>query len=351
VWGGATDPGFVRSWRGTANAQESGAALVSDTVLCLDEIGVAEARDAAAAAYQLATGIGKGRSHRDGMLREPMTWRVLTLSTGEIAMAAKVSEDCTRRAYAGQAVRLLDVPADAGHGHGVFDGPVAEGDAGRLADAIKQPAITSYGTADPAFVRRLIGEDPAEVGALVSEMVDAFQTSRLPCDADGQVRRAAAQLGLIGAAGEVAREWGIVPWAEGEAMEAAARALADWIATRGGTEPAQVREAILQVRRFFEAHGEARFEPVEGGADARPVPDRVGWRKGFGSERTWFVLPELWKAEVCAGFDAVATARVLAELGILKLDAKGGKLQRSERTPYGTKRVYVLTAEIFEEDA
>jgi putative DNA primase/helicase len=90
VWGrGATDPGFVRSWRGTANAQESGAALVSDTVLCLDEIGVAEARDAAAAVYQLATGIGKGRSHRDGMLREPMTWRVLTLSTGEIAMAAK----------------------------------------------------------------------------------------------------------------------------------------------------------------------------------------------------------------------------------------------------------------------
>ena len=69
MWGrGATDPGFVRSWRGTANAQESGAALVSDTLLCLDEIGVAEARDAAAAVYQLATGIGKGRSHRDGTL-------------------------------------------------------------------------------------------------------------------------------------------------------------------------------------------------------------------------------------------------------------------------------------------
>jgi len=46
--------------RGTANSQESGAALVSDTLLCLDEIGVAEARDAAAAVYQLATGIGKG---------------------------------------------------------------------------------------------------------------------------------------------------------------------------------------------------------------------------------------------------------------------------------------------------
>jgi len=352
VWGrGATDPGFVRSWRGTANSQESGAALVSDTLLCLDEIGVAEARDAAAAVYQLATGIGKGRSRRDGSLREPLTWRVLTLSTGEVAMAAKVSEDRTRRPYAGQAVRLLDIPADAGHGYGVFDGPGQESDAGKLADAIKQAAISSFGTAGPAFVRRLIGEDAAETGKLVSEMVVQFQTSQLRPDADGQVRRAAARLGLIGAAGELACEWGIVHWKAGEAMQAAARALADWIATRGGTEAAEIREALLQVRRFFEAHGEARFEPVDGDADARPVTNRVGWRRGCGSERTWLVLPELWKTEVCAGFDPVGTARVLAERGILKPDGTGRKLQRSERTPYGIKRVYVISAGIFEEDA
>lgn len=66
-------------------------------------------------------------------------------------------------------------------------------------------------------------------------MVGAFQAAQVRSDADSQVRRAAARLGLIGAAGELAREWGIVPWAEGEAMEAAARALADWIVTRGGT--------------------------------------------------------------------------------------------------------------------
>jgi putative DNA primase/helicase len=65
-----------------------------------------------------------------------MTWRVLMLSTGEIAMTAKVSEDRTRWAYAGQAVRLLDIPADAGRGHSVFDVPGAAGEAGRLADAI-----------------------------------------------------------------------------------------------------------------------------------------------------------------------------------------------------------------------
>ncbi len=68
VWGrGASDPGFVRSWRSTANAAEATAAIVTDTCLCLDEIGVAEGRDAAAAVYQLASGVGK--AERPGMAR------------------------------------------------------------------------------------------------------------------------------------------------------------------------------------------------------------------------------------------------------------------------------------------
>ena len=66
VWGrGSADPGFIRSWRATANAQEAAAAQVTDTLLALDEIGVADSRDAAAAIYQLAAGVGKRRSRRD----------------------------------------------------------------------------------------------------------------------------------------------------------------------------------------------------------------------------------------------------------------------------------------------
>ncbi len=85
-----------------------------------------------------------------------MTWRVLTLSTGEIPMAAKIAEDRQRKAYAGQSVRLLDIPADAGRGFGVFDHAGEEGDPARLADAIKSAALASFGTAGPAFVKALV---------------------------------------------------------------------------------------------------------------------------------------------------------------------------------------------------
>ncbi|MCJ2068462.1 hypothetical protein MKK75_06520 [Methylobacterium sp. J-030] len=179
--------------------------------------------------------------------------------------------------------------------------------------------------------------------------MDSFVLEAAPADADGRLRRAAARLGMIGAAGELARTFNIVPWEEGEAEAAAARALADWIGSRGGTEPAEVREAIAQVRRFFEAHGESRFEMI-GDSDARPISNRVGWRKGHGDERVWLVLPEVWRSEICAGLDPVATARILATHKMLMPTNDGKKFQRVERTPASLQpiRVYVITPAIFE---
>lgn len=348
VWGrGSADPGFIRSWRATANALEATAATVSDTLLCLDEIGVAEGRDAAMAVYQLAAGVGKGRSARDGSIRAPMTWRVLTLSTGELPMAAKVAEDRQRRAYAGQAVRLLDIPADAGRGFGVFDGPGPDGSPAQLAEALQKAATSAYGHAGPAFVRALLDLGFEEARQFVADFVQRFVAEHVSSDVDGQVRRAASRLGIIAAAGELAISFGIVPWQEGEAEAAAARALDDWISSRGGTGPAEVRQAIEQVRRFFELHGETRFADAED-ADARPVLNRAGWRRGHGDRRAWMVLPEVFKGEICSGLDAVATARILADRGMLKRDPEG-KFQRSEREPGGsTLRVYVVTAAVLE---
>ena len=67
-----------------------------------------------------------------------------------------------------------------------------------------------------------------------------------------KVDRAAQRLGLIAAAGELAAALELVPWQIGEAREAAAGMLAQWIDRRGGTEPAEVRQAIEQVRLFIE---------------------------------------------------------------------------------------------------
>lgn len=47
---------------------------------------------------------------------------------------------------------------------------------------------------------------------------DQFVRYHCPEGADAQISRVAARFGLIAAAGEIARDAGIVPWPEGEAM-------------------------------------------------------------------------------------------------------------------------------------
>jgi putative DNA primase/helicase len=104
--------------------------------LCSDELGVVEARDAAAAFYGLTTGSGKARAARDGTLRETKSWRVLILSSGEVPAETKLLEDRGRKARAGQLVRILDIPADREKGYGAFDNAGPEGEAGKLAKVL-----------------------------------------------------------------------------------------------------------------------------------------------------------------------------------------------------------------------
>ncbi len=344
VWGRGATPGYVRAWRATANGLEVAAASASDTVLVLDELGVVDARDAAAVIYGLANGAGKARAARDGSLRKPKSWRVLVLSTGEVPTETKLAEDKGRKARAGQLVRLLDIPADREKGFGVFDHGGRDGNPGTLAKDCKHAAaLSAYGTAGPEFVRRIIEEGTDEIAEHVRAMVAGFVERHVENGVDGQIGRAAQRLGLIAAAGELATALGVTPWQEGEASAAAAWALARWVEGRGGTEPAEVRQAIEQVRLVIEQHGEARFDPLDD-PEARPVNDRLGWRKGSGAAREWWIPPQTWKAEMRAGLDPVMVARTLAERGMLRTQAARGFQCKVNLGGERRAQAYVLTA-------
>jgi uncharacterized protein (DUF927 family) len=344
VWGKGGRPGFVRSWRSTANALEAIAALHTDTLLVLDELSVVDPREVHAAAYQLTAGTGKGRAARDGSLRQSLSWRTMVFSTGEVRITDKL-EESRQRVHPGQQVRLIDVPADAGAGFGVFDSCGVYGDAKALADAIKLAAQSNYGTAGPEFVRRLLvhgGEDSAEK---IAAAVNAFRARYAPKDADPQVQRVCDTFALIAVAGELARDLGVVPWTRGEVREAARRCFNDWFDSREGKEAGEVQAAIAQVRLFMQQHGNSRFEPLNSPRD-RPVINRAGWRREDGAGEEWLIPPETWKAEVAIGHEPKLVARVLAERGMLKRANDG--FQRVEKIQGRTQRVYVLTARIME---
>ena len=264
VWGGGGIRGFSNSWRSTDNALEATAVSHSDALLCLDEMGEADPRTVGQIAYMLSNGIAKGRSTRGGGTRKTSTWRVVFLSTGEISLADKMAEDGRgRRAMAGQNVRVIDIAADAGAGLGAFENLHGEADGDVFSRKLVAATRRYYGEAAHIFLEKLVA-DRDGTAAKVRNLVEPLANAMIPAGADGQVRRVAQRFALIGAAGELAREFGILPWPEGEAAKAASVCFNDWMRARGGHGAAELRDGIAQVRHFLELEGSSRFECWDG---------------------------------------------------------------------------------------
>lgn len=308
--------------------------------MLLDELKEIRAEDAGATAYMLANGQGKTRAGRSGEARRPVRWRVLFLSAGELGLADKIAEDGRgRRAAAGQEVRVVDIPADAGAGLGIFEALQGAPSADAFARALKEATAARHGHAGSAFLDCLT-RDVATVEPVVRQCVAEFLAEVSPPGADGQVSRVAARFALVAAAGELARAYGVLPWGEHVASSAATRCYMDWLSARGGIEPAEEREAVATVRRFIEAHGTSRFEPMgelarTDDADAlrERTINRVGFRRRCANGGVeYLVLPEAWKSDVCIGQDPVAVARALLKRGLL-VPGSGGRVQNLQRLP------------------
>lgn len=351
VWGGGGINGFTNQWRATANALEGTAAQHSDTLLVLDELAQLDCKDAGAAAYLLANGQGKGRAGKTGAVRRRAQWRILFLSAGEIGLADKLAEDGRQRPLQpGQAVRVLDVPSDGGVNLGLFEMLHGFTDAKALVDHLKAASRSFYGIAAIEFIKRLT-EDRAAVRDATLQAIKVFEAAHVSEVASGEVRRAGRRFALISAAGELACAFGILPWPEGEANRAAARCFVDWIKARGGSGPAEAKNAIRTVRAFLERFGDGRFAPADVADSPRIVLDRAGFKRtGRDGEAEFLILPEAWRS-ICGGINPSTAARALADAGFLATGSDGANT-RSERIAALGKptRVYVVRSAILEGD-
>ncbi len=340
-------PSFARTWRQTDNALEGVASLHSDLLLILDEIGQLDPKHAGAVAYLLANGQGKGRARRDGSPRAAAAFRLLFLSAGEIGLGDLVTAGGGKQ-RAGMDVRVIDVPADAGTGHGMFD-LVPDGiPAGAFAERLKAAAATHYGHAMPAFLRAVVA-DVAAKRIDLREMRDKLANGMVGPDDSGQVRRVAQRFALIAAAGELATTFGLTGWLPQEAERAARRCFADWLGARGTTGQAEPAAMLAQVRAFLGAHGESRFSAWVPDERERVTINRAGFRRESTDGPEFFVETEAFRREVCLGFDYQQVAIALRDRGAL-MPESASRLTRKERLPdCRNARVYRITPAIWED--
>jgi len=172
-----------------------------------------------------------------------------------------------------------------------------------------------------------------------------FISNYLPEKSNGQVHRVCERFALIATAGEIATEFGITGWTSGEATQAAAECFHAWIEQRGGVENQERSIILSQVRRFFEAHGESRFS--EWDTQHSRTINRAGFKKVSGQGVLYYVLPEIFKEEICAGFECRRVVDTLLAEGCLEPD--NNSPSRREYLPgLGRSRCYVITPKLWE---
>jgi putative DNA primase/helicase len=176
----------------------------------------------------------------------------------------------------------------------------------------------------------------------------AFIEQFVPAGADGQVERVAQRFALIAVGGELAQQYGIVPWQPGEAIAAAGKCFNDWLDARGGHDAAEVRDGIDQLRSFLLAHGTSRFIPAWEAPQSIPVREVAGFRERVAEEWDYYVTPAAWK-EACAGLDPRRTAAMMKLKGYL-IPGEGAHLAESVRVPgFGKLRLYHIRASFLED--
>lgn len=226
VWGQVLeDAGEMKvSWNATGNGLELAAKSHTDLPLFIDELGQGEnARvDFEQVVYMLGNGVGKRRMTKDAKGSTLSNWRLLFLSAGEYT-AAQMMERLRRRDVAtGAEIRMATIDAiPVSEELGVFESIPRGMNSKELADTFSEFGSRFYGTAGVAFMEALIADVERRGGVEavrehiakgVADWVNVHARSY-----DGQIQRVAKRFALVAVAGELATEYGVLPWSTGEA--------------------------------------------------------------------------------------------------------------------------------------
>ena len=146
------------------------------------------------------TARGKSRASKEGNAVSAKSWRLMVLSSGELTLAAHTNDGGGAKVKAGAELRLLNIPADAGRGMGLFEeihGFSAPADT--FEPFLKNAAKMFYGTPLRAFIKWFV-EHRDYALTRVADLQAGFGEAYIPAAASGEIdaRGSTVQLAVRG---------------------------------------------------------------------------------------------------------------------------------------------------------
>ena len=314
----------------------------------LDEISEVDGREASRIAYMLANGHGKARGRVDGSARDPVTWTMLYLSTGEVSIIEHAEKAGEKSTGAGVGVRMVQIPSNTGL-HGAFEELHGFTSGKEFAEHLEQASKQYHGAPFRDWIRYLTAnlQDATHRAKILKK---EYERTLLPEGAGKQVGRIVDRFALLAVAGEMATEAGITGWQAGDAYNAAKTCVAAWLKDRGHAANQEEADALDKVRRFMTANQYTRFADWDDEKN-RPA-NMVGYRRvvrgsnATDAVTTFYVLSSGWK-EICGTSDVVKAAKLCRDEGWLDIDTGSTKNQKVIRLPeIGVKKVYVFNSDV-----
>lgn len=339
VWG---DPGvFAASWDMTKGGLEIEASSRNDTILPLDEIKRADPKRVQEMAYSLANGQGKGTMTREREGRAKLSWRLLTLSSGERSLSehAAISGNA---AHAGAELRMVDVNA-GNRTHRAFD--ELHGLAGADFHRLLTVAVGAHhGHIGPALVEKLLARDDRP------GLLEDFAGIRASFTEDNaQAGRVADRFAVIALAGEMAIAFGLLPWTPGSALTDCQLLYGEWL-SRVGSGNAEDRQILSSILDFIDKHGSSRFSDVDDQTPDTKVFNRAGyWALAAGKRLYLFNKSAL--IEAAHGHGLTRIIKALEGANALA-DRNNERKTKNYRLPGGGQaRLYVVDPDALDTEA
>ena len=337
------NPKYVVTWKATDNAMETIAFRRNDSLLILDELSEISPSKAGDVAYMLANGQGKKRLDKDCNVRETLSWRLIFLSSGEVDLNAHMAED-SKTSKAGQKIRLLNIYAKASKNScGIFENLMGFQDGAKFSDYLRGKASKYYGTASIEFIKQIL-EHQSIIKDQYKEEFQKLKSQYLPANAEGQDMRAFEHFMFVGFAGELAIKYGVICWKPNTAYQAAVACFNSWLEDKEGVGDDENRQILEHVKSFFELHTHSRFFDLDGFKNQK-ISNMAGYKSVYQDAVMFFVSPSVFQNEICKSFNRKSVINLLIEKGFLLKD-RNGDYRQQKWTPYGNKKVYVISGKI-----
>lgn len=331
------DETYKRSWKATSNGMEATAAMFNDSLLALDEVSECDPKEVQAIVYAIGNGVGKSRANKSGGSRATNQWRVMCLSNGERSIDDTIKE-AGKNAKAGSLIRLLSIPLFGQYG--AFNELHDKKDGRELSDYLQTASKKFYGVAGVEYLTKLVNET-RNIDQLAEDftkgLIDkAINETNEPLSS--QESRAAKRFALVMLAGELATEYGITGWQEGQAAAGVYECFKVWRKSFGGGDT-EDRQVLQSVKDFIDRFCDSRFTNANSDNDFK-VNDRAGYWKQDDNGGRVYLFNDYAMSEALNGYGLKSGIDILKRHGWLECEPKRDK--KKHRINSKTDRFYTV---------